>query len=215
MFAKNNDYFRYIKRLYKRRGRPKGRVLIASIPRCGSTFLIRALGQFPFGSTCPKTRDCGFVRNLNELPNKKFIKTHSLAPKQLPKDVKVIFLFGDPIAAIISTYKKRFNKNHFLNCGYTLNREPDIWNFDELGYEAIFDSWMSNSKSYPVLAIRYETIFENKHIISKYLDTDFQLGKLTKRSTKINQNEMNKLIQVYGPLYEKVSKSPDAFILNP
>ncbi|MFO7839798.1 MAG: sulfotransferase domain-containing protein [Desulfosalsimonadaceae bacterium] len=210
----SKELIKYCYRIYKRKGRPKGSVLVASVPRCGSTFLVRALGCFGPGSTCPKTFDCCFVRDLACLPNKKFMKTHSLAPSSIPEDVKVIFLFGDPVAAIVSTYQKRFDHDHFLNCGYHSDSYPDIFNRDDLGYERIFDAWTREGKGYPVLAVRYEKLFDNVNILQDFLECEIDLGKKKSRTTVINPDTARSLSIVYKSLINKVNSFPDVKLLS-
>ena len=104
----------------------KSRVLIASVPRCGSTYLLRSLAGLPQGNTTPKhkSKHIAFVRDLNSLPRSRFLKTHSTAPETLPDDVRTVFLFGDPISAVVSTHEKRNTRDHWLNCGYSAEEEP-------------------------------------------------------------------------------------------
>lgn len=191
---------------------PKIRALIASVPRCGSTFLMRSLAGLPPGSTCPKESDCAFVRDLGSLPLKRFLKTHALAPDRLPEDVRAIFLFGDPVCAVISTWEKRFDRNHFLNCGYTAAEPPSIYERDDLGYEAIFDSWMT-PHSYPVLALRYEAMFDHQQAISEFLGIPVKLPPQRPRTTNISPELGQRLQRVYSSLYRKVAMAPDVSVI--
>lgn len=189
------------------------RVLIASIPRCGSTLLLRAIAGFPPGSNTPRVPYCAFVRDLERLPDVPFLKTHSLAPKELPTDVRAIFLIGNPIRAIVSTRQKRFDRNHFENCGYFEDELPDIYARDDLGYEKIFDTWTSEHP-YPVLAIRFESLWEHEELVSRYLGRGIILPPKRERATKVPNEIRLQLSNVYGRLAEKIAHFPDAKLIQ-
>ena len=82
-----------------------------------------------------------FMRELNHLPAEQVLKTHATATPTLPGDVRTIFLFGNPVTAVVSTKQGRYHQRNFLNCGYTADLSPAIYERDDLGYEAMFDSW--------------------------------------------------------------------------
>lgn len=189
------------------------RVVIASVPRCGSTLLLRSLAGLPAGSSFPKSPECEFVRDLGQLPKKPFLKTHSPAPADLPQDVRSIFLFGDPVQAVVSTKRKRFDRNHFVNCGYTAESEPAIYERDDLGYEAIFDSWMTPHE-YPVLAVRYEAMFDHQEAMSEFLGVRVNLPPRRARRSEVPPDLRNQLSRVYGSLVDKVQEAPDIQLLQ-
>jgi hypothetical protein len=153
--------FNYKKILQRWSKTPK--ILVAGIPRSGTTLLWRAIAGLPPGDTTPPDY-AGPVK-----------KTHSLAPNTLPDDYKAVFLFGDIIASVISTRLNRYSEFHFQICGS--NRSPettDIFIEDALNYEAMFDSW-HRSNSYGVMCIRYETLFANRKIIEAFVENHLLL----------------------------------------
>ena len=195
-------------------GRPKQRILVASVPRCGSTLLLRAVGLYRKGASSAKhSPDFQFVRDLEPLPSKPYLKTHSPAPSSLPEDVRAVFLFGDPIASVVSTFKNRFERNHFANCGYVKREPPKIYERDDLRYEHIFDTWMAPNP-YPVLAMRYEKMFDNKHWLDDYLGFAVALEPFRQRSTQVDGELREQLESVYGSLVAKVSAAPDVAIIG-
>lgn len=189
------------------------RVLIASIPRCGSTFLLRAVGGFLPGAGFPKVSYCAFVRNLDNFSAVPFLKTHSLAPRSLPENVRAIFLFADPVEAVVSTRDRMFNRNHFENCGYLKDEPPDIFNRDDLGYEKIFDTWTSEHP-YPVLALRFETLWEHEEAIGAFLGRKIILPVKRPRQTKVTEHLQARVSEVYASLVEKVRSFPDAKLIR-
>ena len=188
------------------------RVLVASMPRCGSTLLFRAIAGHPPGSRSPKNdRQCQFINSIIEMPDKRFLKTHATAPQALPSDLKVIFLFGDPLHAIWSTWKKRFKWQHFGTCGYTHDTPPDIFHRDDLGYEKIFDSWMDN-KSSQILKVRYEALWDNRHLIEEFIGRPVLLPPKRQRQTQVPPDCAATLQRTYAQLIHKTNQAPDLSI---
>ena len=192
---------------------PHERVLVASVPRCGSTYLLRSLANLPQGSNFPKRGSCRFVGSLSKLPDAAFLKTHAWAPCSLPDDVRTVFLFGDPIGSIVSTKLFRFTKDHFRNCGYVSTNVPDIYEHDDLGYEIIFDSWMRSHK-FPVLALRYEAMHQHESTLSSFLGRQVRLLPWLCRATNVSPDLRLRLTRVYGRFVEKVNASPDAELIS-
>ena len=190
------------------------RILMASVPRSGSTWLLRSMGMFPRGGTFPEDATVEFTRDLSKLPKRLFIKTHSTAPASLPQDVRAVFVFGDPIYSVVSTKHKRFDKKHFGNCGYFKDEEPDIYNEDALGYEKMFDTWMGKNP-YKVLALRYETLGMYHKVIEEFCGISFPLEKQRARKTTVDPELQAQLARVYASFIDKVNKAPDAAIIGP
>ncbi|MFP4029832.1 MAG: sulfotransferase domain-containing protein [Candidatus Brocadiia bacterium] len=209
------------------------RLIIASYPRCGSTMLFRAITGFPPGSTTPKnhpdvawvflpetyglSRDDPSLKRLPEwvsicssqnLPQVPFLKTHSPAPEKLPKDVKCIYIFGNPIDAVWSTYRKRFRPPDLRCVGHFENSPPKILDCDALGFENVFDSW-TQKHSYPVLVVRYEKLWQYKQILEEYLGRRFVLPEKRKRTTRVPEQIQQRLKKCYSTLLSKVRSYPD------
>jgi len=183
--------------------------LIASLPRCGSTLLLRAISGQPPGSTFPKeSTQCVFLPTLSAIPEKIFLKTHAIAPEILPADIRVVFLFGDPINAVWSTWNKRFNQVHFRNCGYQQEEPPDILNRDDLGYESIFDSWMK-SHTYPVMSIRYEKLWTHRELLEEFIGRPISLPAFQRRTTDIPLEKRIQIQTAYSSLDLKIKQAPD------
>ena len=192
---------------------PRQRVLVASVPRCGSTYLLRSVANLPQGSNFPRRGNCRFVISLSKLPDVAFLKTHAGAPRSLPDDVRTVFLFGDPIGSIVSTQLFRFTQDHFRNCGYASTDVPEIYEHDDLGYESIFDSWMC-SHSYPVLALRYEAMHQHESTLSDFLGRRVRLLPWRCRATDVSPDLRLRLTRVYARFVDKVNAAPDAELIS-
>lgn len=189
-------------------GRPR-QVLVASVPRCGSTLLFRAVAGHPPGRHFPRgNKDCQFITSLDNIPDTPFLKTHSPAPEELPNDLRVIFIFGNPIQAVWSTWEKRFKRRHFEICGYRGEEPPDILHRDDLGYERIFDSWMQ-IQSPQVARIRYERLWENKHLIEEFIGRPIVLPPHRTRQTDVPAETRRLLATTYASLCEKSELARD------
>jgi hypothetical protein len=108
--------------------------------------------------------------------------------------------------------RNRFNAMHFRNCGYNLTAPPNIYERDDLGYEGIFDSWMSTHE-YPVLALRYETLDQQQGLLSRFLGRRVRLLPRRVRSTTVPEELRGRLMAVYGQFVEKVNRAPDASLV--
>jgi len=205
----------YLPRGLALRTKRKRRVVIASVPRCGSTLLFRAVSKNAPGGTFPRSdRRCAFVADLRsqELSQEKsFFKTHSLAPQWLPEDVCAVFIFGDPVAAVWSTWKKRFNRQHFSFCGWNEEVCPDILNRDDLGYEMIFDDWMRRLP-FEHICVRYEALWSRKKVIEDFLGRPITLPPFQARNAQIPPDIESKLHRVYDSLVRKCNAAPDVAI---
>jgi len=193
---------------------PRQSLIVASIPRCGSTYLFRKLAAAPPGNTFPKQRNTAFAIDLTRLPNKRFIKTHSLPPKSLPPHIKTIFLYGDPYAAVASTLANRFDFQHFRNCGYCRNDPPDLLHEDALGYESMFDLWTEYRAS-PLLLLRYETMPQHAKSISEFVGQELDLSDFVFRSRIIPADQHGLLQTTYGRLRAKIDAAPDIMKIIP
>jgi hypothetical protein len=192
-------------------------VAVVAMPRTGSTYLFRCLAGLPPGSGSPKGA------NLARLP---IMKCHSLAPPEGFGDPweeqifahcfsgrKVIWLFGDPIASVVSTMKKRFDHVHAKNCGcYRPLNTVDLVEFDHFNYEKMFDSWAQKGHTYPVLCVRYETMWKNRFVIEWFLERKVKWNEWKPRQWKTDDLPnflLNALKKTYGSLIDKVETYPD------
>jgi hypothetical protein len=92
-------------------------------------------------------------------------------------------------------------------------REPDIYNRDDLGFERKFDTW-TVPHGYPVLGLRYERLWENKSILERFLGFPIKMPPKRPRSTTIPEEWRERLYRVYGGLAHKIDQSPDVFFLG-
>jgi len=168
---------------------------VASIPRCGSTLLGRAIAGAPPGD--------GWIGDSETLK-----KMHY--PSE--RIDRAVFLFGDVVKSIISTRLNRWDKKHFRNCNCAKPLdEVDIFKRDDLNYEYIFDYW-TGGLDVPVLAIRYETMWENIDSISSFVGREIILPPKRERTTNLDmvtKRELSDILHTYSTLIRQVEEMPD------
>jgi hypothetical protein len=90
--------------------------------------------------------------------------------------------------------------------------------FDPFGFESSFDAWTaSGNKEYPVLVVRYETMWDNLPAIAEFLELDvdsFVTGFPKKRKRKrlgtdLNLDVYTNLSRLYSSLITKRSQIPN------
>ena len=187
------------------------KIILVSIPRCGSTWLFHSLNESPHSDTTPKNKYdviSGVEVPYSVRNDYKIYKTHlpySFWEKNINSNDYVILLVGDVIESVISTKLKRFDKRHFINCGY-FGEPKNIFEEDFLGYENIFDSWTkSGLKNLKIL--KYEKLdFDG---LKDFLPFNTKLNPfiLRKKSNvnKITKDELLKLKTTYQRLINKVN----------
>jgi len=179
-------------------------IVCAGLPRSGTTMLYRALAGLPPGSKTPKPQT-GPVR-----------KTHSFEPKNFIGIKAAVFVFGDPVASVISTRLNRWDRGHFVNCGAG-HRDPettDIFREDALSYERMFDAWMQR-QAFDLIAVRYETMHDYTATISELLGQPLVLPARNLRRTFTNTvcpDDLEAIKITYGSLSEKILKAGDLTI---
>lgn len=194
-------------------------VAVVGMPRCGTTYLFRCIAGLKPGPGSPKGKA------LASLP---VMKCHSLAPPNSFDDPwsdqlmwhcinrrKVIWVFGDPIAAVVSTMKKRFDHVHAKNCGcITPLDRVNLLIKDWFNYELMFDTWTSEPAiDYPVLCVRYEKMWENRFVIEWFLGREVKWNEWNLRKWKpeaiLPENIYNQLTDTYSSLMQKIDCYPD------
>lgn len=181
-------------------------IYIASIPRCGSTYLYRSIAHLPQGDSRPPG-DHGIV------------KTHR-PPECDPRvdvgpDDRAVFLFGDVAAAVVSTMENRHDPQHWSNCGVE-NYDPraDLLASDLLGYERLWDAW--RSAGFPVLFVRYERLADPlvRVGLEGWLERPVRWLPWRERRTVVAPSERARAKRTYAALIAKVEAAADVFFVG-
>jgi len=196
-------------------GNSFNKLIIASVPRTGSTFILRSILGLEQSGTTPK----GYYKKRKPLGRPYVGMTHSLAEDIIENGWRGILTFRNPVECIISTKLHRYNRHHFDNCGvpsYIKPEECDIYAEDILGYEKIFDSWI-NVKNFPMLYVKYETM--NKHFdeISSWFGRKINFPEWNPRGSNIKKEkkeDIEKIEKTYSRFIDKVNDTPEVMIRN-
>ncbi len=185
-------------------------IAVAGIPRSGTTMVSRTLSGVEPGNTW---------KSFDDMQNR-IVKTHDSnadAVKNRREIDKAIFMYGDPVLAVISTKMNRYNKTHFRNCGCLLDpKAVNIYEYDVLNYEKMFDAWTKVSKSCPTLCLRYETLHENNHVIEDFIQQKVKLPKRKERNTRedmVSSVDLRLIKKTYHGLIVKIEQVSDWFIV--
>lgn len=176
------------------------KLIVASIPRSGSTWVHRAICGLPPSSSTSKNP---FIKESVGWSIYKTHRTFEHWKNKINPEDKVIFIFGDITHSIISTKKKRYEKNHFKNCGYTGPiKNKNIYEEDFLNYELIFDSWVNCNLS-NLLILRYETF--SPSTLYNFVPFPFSLPPRVSRTdyTNVKKSNMIKIQNTYKSLIKK------------
>ena len=192
----------------------KKTIVIAGMGRCGSTLLFKSVG----GSWEKSIREI-FVRDLREedIQPGRILKTHDFAPEFLPPYVKVVYLFGDPFEIVLSSWDKMKQKDitqHVIHMHGAVERQEHMFSEDVFRLEENFHSW-HREHSYPVLTVRYETMWQNLDSIRDFIGKPVSLPSYKKRWNYLEgmtKSELTSLRKTYGRLKDKVTTAPDVTI---
>jgi len=189
-------------------------VLIVSAGGVGTTFLMKAIGAY---------------RKINSPDNADGFKHLPLPPLSLNKDLKVIYIYGNPLMACLSLFRRGFQvvqsikSQQYLEEQFTIPQDMSLDAYAAIGeeghyFERHLNNWKDAYRLYPTLFIRYETLFEQVETIAEYLDLpkDFVEQFPAKQARKSNKAQLNPAtLQALEKLYEPTAKAfaqlPDAF----
>ena len=149
-----------------------------------------------------------------------YYKTHDYPPNYLPSNVKLIYMFGNPLNIVISTNKK-INEWGYLH-HYHLNSNLYRFN-DELFYKDTlllhkhFDTWYKK-QNFEFISIKYEALYnkETIEVLNSYLGFQLKIMPYIKREADYkNHPQRENLLDTYCVLYEKIEKAENVKIWNP
>ncbi len=146
---------------------------------------------------------------------------HALRPPCESHIRKALFMFGDPYNAVLSLNRRGLESIHLVNRGLRLDPNPpeqriDLEAFladlkDPYELELQFDSWRNAQVPYPILFVKYETMWNHREAILDYLDIGRSeldaFPPYRPRSsdwTKTPASTQTLLASIYGPLFEKI-----------
>lgn len=196
-------------------GSPLIDVYIISFGGVGTTFLIDFLSNYV------NTNDSGDADGFKHIP---------LPPIQVKPNSRFIYVFGDPVIAAISLFRRGFHAKHSkklqrFNWFQNLVKEnEDISMYakqgqDRLNFEEHFNNWFYYYRFYPTLFLRYDSIWNNVDSIINFLELPKYLikhfpNKKERNSVidSIDIETLNQLNSIYGDFRSNIQTLPDVII---
>jgi hypothetical protein len=194
-------------------------LIVCSYGGAGTTFFMQFLEQY---------------KKVNSPVNKDGLK-HIDRPPSLTNlsNFKALYMFGDPLNALISLFQRNYQSphSHKLLVNYPdikpISRNCTLADYleegvDKFKLEQHFDNWVNAKKTYPIMFVKYEKMWENLEEIFDFLEIPFscikQLKKIRKsrnsNSQVLSKEMKDKLYSMYGKFAQKVSNYDDIKIIN-
>lgn len=192
-------------------------VVVASFGGVGTTFLISYLKQF---------------KKINHYDDEDGIKHLPLPPVSFNKNVKLIYVFGNPQLAAISLFRRDYHylqseklqkcvRNHLPSIPKEMTlQEYASQGIDKFYFREQFYNWHDKYlSSYPTLFIRYETLFDNVEPLLDFLDLPKDciegFPEKKKRNSAIDEipvSTRKQLDLMYGDFSDELAQLPDVEI---
>lgn len=202
----------------------KSPVIVASLGRCGSTWLFNSIRKSLKQESLDK--DSLLLRNFsNPLQEGICYKTHKMPPdNECVESSKILFTFGEP-TDIIASLKLSFGglalKTHFENFGVPYDKMPLLEKEDVLELEKMFDLYYgAERKDYDLMCLKYDTMHLYEKEISDFLDVEIKLIRESRRTSLYLDKaekfgiDIQNIRKTYGSLSDKVMFADDYRIIK-
>lgn len=91
---------------------------------------------------------------------------------------KCIFIYDDVINSIVSLFRRNYQANQVKKLTNDRNTLPEEWNLkdyinndrDLFEFQQFYYNWVMNTKSYPTLFVKGQSIYKHRFHILKFLD---------------------------------------------
>ncbi len=187
-------------------------VLVVSAGGVGTTFLLREFAKY---------------KTVNDPDNRDGFKHLPLPPFSRNENLKVIYIFGNPLTATVSLFRRKYQHTQSIKMQqyaapeFLIPYEMTLSDYTAQGKNGLpfrrhFENWKTHFARHEILFLRYETLFENLEIIREFLNlpTEFLINfpskKLRKSSLEgLEAETLAGLNKMYGALAEETEKLPD------
>lgn len=191
-------------------------VLVVSSGGVGTTFLMKHLSKYV---------------NINDFNNIDGFKHIPIPVFSLNKNLKVIYVFGDPVMACISLFRRRYHYAHTYQMNKYLSKikvlpiESSIEEYVQNKMDGFymldhFSNWSSKLNTHRTLFVRYESLYEHVRDIQRFLnlDDDFVDAFPDKRKRLSNTDGIDvQLVSGLKKIYQSGAlkdEKRNAFVVN-
>lgn len=180
--------------------------LVVSYGGVGTTFVIDFLQKH---------------RNVNDSQDTDGLKHLPFQPISLGQNLKVLYVFGDPVEAVISLFRRRFHSTQSVKLSpfamRNVSHEMSLEEYADLERDSLllgrhFRHWLSNPLGYPTLFVSYHDLWSNLDSIFDFFEIskdridDFPRQKTRNSSVeKIDPIVLEKLTSTYDSLREELA----------
>lgn len=186
-------------------------IVVAGLGRCGTTLVFDAIRKYGF----PHSRV--FIDKFQKMSFYKpgmVYKSHDHPPTKLPDNVKVIWMFGNPMNIILSTHKmiNEWGRKHYYHLGLDSYVDNDfVFNGDNMNMKVHFEEWYKH-QNFEFLSVRYESLNKREAQVAiwEYLGFEFPFPQLRERETDWNNHYMrDQLYETYNELNNRIESVDD------
>lgn len=188
-------------------------VVVSSFGGVGTTFFAEFISQY---------------KKVNSIIDKDSLKHSPYPPVTINSDQKFIYLFGNPVTATISLFRRNFqfqqSKKYYSRIGAKKNpvsKEMTLEQYasegvDRFGLRNQFYNWYDASFSNQILFVRYETLYSNLETIFDFLGLPEQeieafppYRPRKSKESDIEENVLNQLTEMHQRFLSELQQIPD------
>ena len=179
---------------------------VCSYGGCGSTALARYLGNFGrvyhVHSRCPPSR-------LTEVD----LFTEHFTDVPVVDDVRVVFVYRDPVQAILSRFDSAAHLKNIEAPNVTV-QDVVLAGRDLYGLAEFFYNYVDVSRrAYPIVFIKYEALFTQLPLLHRALGVPMRPGlALERRETGRTSAAEGALRRIYAPLARAMQTFPEVMV---
>ena len=191
-------------------------VIVTSSGGGGTTFLINEIARYK------RTNDSENMDGLKHIP---------IPPLSKNPNIKAIYIFGNPILACVSLFHRKYHYTQsrmvqkFYVRKHLVAYNKKIQSYASEGKESLFfrrhlNNWNQRYNLYPILFIRYESLFSHLDELSDFLGLppefkgDFPSWKPRSSNFEgLSANTKADLEALYGPMNNEIKQWPDCFLV--
>ena len=189
---------------------------------CNSIGGVASTSVFDFlGDNLPKVTENKFRPGTSQWK-------HTLYPPISPSVRKGIFLFGDPMQATASLFRRNLCRVHLANKGlpsFALSFEDYLdLSHDVFRTSEHIKNWTAGSSQYPVLCVKSEAVFENGEKLCDFFGIDRNRERFPRRQDRsittdlaelLGERKHSKLRDILSEANSVVQQLPDIFVVEP
>lgn len=200
--------------------RLKQPVVVNSFGRSGSTMLFDSIVDSAGRRRLPSRFSRRLIEatawdlDTSDLRSGRCYKSHDYPPNILPSNTRMIYVFGDPVAATMSAYRYAGESPAWLERHCEHLRAPicgreELLERDVLHIEAHLEAWLTQTNGTVAFA-RFETLWDYQSQLSEFVGLDVRLPqRRPRRETKVPDP---RLAEMLGRMNRKILELPNWWI---